>query len=126
MKVFRELETEKQPETFDQVDQDIATVEFMASANKHELNEKRQSYSMQLSVQQEDFSFVQFATEGPGSMVDGRHVPVNPVKQNECSKFKIVPKNKEESFFSNDNEAFEAVPCTVELLPNRIKMVHLR
>jgi len=125
VKVEEEQEIVKEPEVFDKMEQDIATVEFMASANKHELNERRESYSMHLSLQEKHFNFAEFVQNGPSSMVDGRYVPVNPVKENQCSKFKIVPKNKEDSFFSIDNEAFEAVPCTVELLPNRIKMIHL-
>lgn len=111
---------------FDNVEGFVETVEFMTSANTHKLGEKRTSLSMKVTAEEKDFEFVKYVTEGPQSVVDGRHRPVSPVIEKECSKVKVIPQNKPDSYFSIDNEDFEAFPCTVELLPNKLKMVYLQ
>jgi len=122
--VEKEEENVEVEEVFQNIKSNIETIEFMASANTHKLSEKNELPSIKLSVEEKEFNFMDFVTNGPKSVIDGRHNPVNPVLNIECSKFKIVPKNKSESFFSIDNENFEVFPCTVEVLPNVLNMIY--
>ena len=61
--------------------------------------------------------------KGPGRVVDGRHYRSSLAGQVvQSGKLKLTPKSNLESCYAIDNEEYEVVPCTFELLPIKLKM----
>lgn len=113
-------------ELFEHEEADRKTVEFMASANVHKFGEERSHASIRLTMEPAEFDQSEFVNKGPGRVVDGRHHSSSPAGQVvQCGKLKLTPKSNLESCYAIDNEDYEAVPCTIELLPNKLKMCYL-
>jgi len=111
---------------FNKEKKDKQSIEFIASINTSNNIKDRSKAAIKVTLENDSLSFVDFMKNGPTHLVKGRHEPVDLKEEFECSKFSLTPKNlpeDKETFFSIDNEGYEVMPCTVEILPNQITMV---
>ena len=98
------------------------TLELTASINGFE-NEKQKPLNAQITIEKTDFSSLDFIKNGVKRFSEAKPKSININSEIYSSQFRITPDILTESWFKIDNEEYEAMPCTVSILPNSIKII---
>nr|CAB3220583.1 acylglycerol kinase, mitochondrial-like [Phallusia mammillata] len=114
---------QEKADVYDVKDLSLKTLEFMVTANSHDTSLKRECAALNVSAENDNFSMMDYIQNGPNRNQTGRHKALHPTTEIECSKLEIKPDNVEGTWFSVDSENYEAMPCTIEVIPNKLKMV---
>ena len=99
------------------------TLELTASINSVAAFEENREAHAHLSVEKTDFSIPSFISNGVKRFSEARPVPILPTADLDATQFRIIPNNPEDSWFKIDNENFEAMSCTAQVIPSAIKLI---
>lgn len=109
---------------YDQCGLTFKTLEFMVCANQHNLNEKRENVSAFVSIEEPDFTMKDFVVNGVNQATMGEYVFANVQETIKAGRLHFKPLDAEHTWFSIDNENYEAMPCTIDVLPNQLNVIH--
>nr|XP_039248340.1 acylglycerol kinase, mitochondrial-like [Styela clava] len=101
------------------------SIEFFAQANKHLNSEGREKASIQVQLESNNVSYTDFVTHGPFIFQKGDHPFVNTDSDFEVDKLKLSSQLSDnyEQHISIDNDRYEAMDLSVQLVPNCINMI---
>ena len=99
------------------------TLEFSASVNSANINAQKYQAAAQISIENKDFSSLDFIKNGLKRFESAYPQPIHPKADFSACQFQILLNTEEETWFRIDNEDFEAVPCTIKVLPKAIKLI---
>ena len=104
------------------------TIEFTASVNSihtDDVQGNNLDATAQISVEKagSDFSKLDFISSGLKRFSEARPLPVKPEAELVAHQFRIIPKVNSESWFKIDNEDFEAMTCTAQVLPKVVNLI---
>jgi len=99
------------------------TIEFTAAINSSEDLPDKIDAAAQITVEKSDFSSFNFISGGLKRFAEARPQPVQPEAELFAYQFRIIPKINAESWFKIDNEDFEAMTCTAQVMPKAVKLI---
>ena len=99
------------------------TIEFTAAINAAENAPDKFEAAAQISVEKSDFSSLNFISGGLKRFSEARPQPVKPEAELFAYQFRIIPKINAESWFKIDNEDFEAMTCTAQVVPKAVSLI---
>lgn len=103
---------------------EMSSMEFAAEANTHLHSNDRHLASIKVSIGKSEAALDDFMNKEVTSVDQLPHLQENFLAGSFKLSSPIVESDKQKRFISIDNDRYEAMDLSVELLPNSIKMIH--